>query len=219
MSNFSINSYIVPVQDYNNISGVNHGVNTVATQISQVNNSISNDVVEFTGKPDNKASGTFADKKFTIECSDGLTKRHLSGAIDNIDFNIKHNGKFLSADTLTGNIGDKELNLKVKEGLFTKNIRGDIGGSPVDLKVSDTWSGYKIKGNFKGKEVDIKLNSKFVGYSLESDNMSLRIKNKTLFGNDVNVNGTYKEDPDLIPILMDMVYCLNDEQIMMALCL
>jgi len=168
----------------------------------------------FTGKESKKAVGEFAGKNFEVECSEGLTNRSLSGAVDNLNFNIKHNGKFFKSDTLTGNIGDKELNLKVKDGFAKNTITGTLGDEPIDLKVSDSWSGYRIKGQFKNRDIDIKLHSKMVGYSLESDNMSLRIKSKTLFGNDVKVNGTYNDDPDLIPILMDIVYSLNNEELM-----
>lgn len=207
MSNLSITPYISPKYNISNINTEKLS-NQLQTQIK----TNTTDTVHFTGSKEQKASGTFADKKFTVDCKENLTNRVMSGTIDDLDFNIKHQGKFLKADTLTGNIGDKELNLKVSEGLFTKTINGDIGEQPINLKVSDTWSGYRIKGQFKDKDIDIKLNSKLVGYGLESDNMSLRIKNKTLFGNDVNVKGTYNEDPDLIPILMDMVYCLNAEE-------
>lgn len=212
MSNLSINSFITP-----NYNICNKYTGKVTPQTQLKTNNI--DTVNFTGDKQKKASGTFADKKFTVDCRDSLTNRRLSGTIDDLDFNIKHQGKFFKADTLTGNIGDKDLKLKVGEGLFTKTIEGNIGEQPVNLKVSDTWSGYRIKGQFKDKDVDIKLNSKLVGYGLESDNMSLRIKSKTLFGNDVNVKGTYNEDPDLIPILMDMVYCLNMEEAMTMLLL
>lgn len=211
MSNLSIYSFTTPKYIPNNYS----------TNISNTNNKLNTsgvDTVHFSGKTkDKKASGTFADKKFTIDCKETLTTRTMAGTIDNIDFNIKHSGKFLKSDVLSGNTGDKEINLKVKENLFSKNINGTVGDEPVDLKVSDSWSGYKIKGKFKDKDININLNSKFVGYSLESDKMSLRIKNKTLFGNDVNIKGTYNEDPDLIPILIDMVYCLNAEEAIMWL--
>ena len=170
----------------------------------------------FTGQGSKKAVGEFANKSFEVECSESLTNRRMSGSIDDLNFNIKHNGKVFKSDTLTGNIGNKDLNLTVKEGFFHKTMSGHLGKEPIELKISDSWSGYRIKGIFKNKDIDIKLNSKFVGYSLESDNMSLRIKNKTLFGNDVKVNGTYNDDPDLIPILMDTVYCLNNEELMYA---
>ncbi len=170
----------------------------------------------FTGKESKKAVGEFADKNFEVECSEGLTNRSMSGSVDDLNFNIKHNGKFFKADTLTGNIGDKELNLQVKDGFSKNTITGTLGDEPIDLKVSDSWSGYRIKGKFKNRDIDIKLHSKLVGYSLESDNMSLRIKSKTLFGNDVKVKGSYNDDPDLIPILMDIVYSLNNEELMVA---
>jgi len=168
----------------------------------------------FTGKESKKAVGEFAGKNFEVECNEGLTNRSLSGAVDNLNFNIKHNGKFLKSDTLTGNIGDKELNLKVKEDFNKNAITGTLGNEPIDLKVSDSWSGYRIKGQFKNRDIDIKLHSKMIGYSLESDNMSLRIKSKTLFGDNVKDNGAYNDDPDLIPILMDIVYSLNNEELM-----
>ena len=43
------------------------------------------------------------------------------------------------------------------------------------------------------------------------------IKSKSLFGNDVKVSGTYKNDPDLIPILMDVIYSLNDDETALAM--
>lgn len=172
----------------------------------------------FTGKSDKKASGTFANKSFEIECKEGFKGRSISGKVDDLDFNIKHNGKFFKADTMTGNIGDKELNLEVKEDFFSAStIKGTLGDDVIDLEVSGGLSGCRIKGEFKGKKIDIYLNSKIAGYSLESDNMSLEIKGKSLFGNDLKVNGTYNEDPDLIPILMDTVYSLNNEQLAMAM--
>ncbi len=167
----------------------------------------------FTGKSSNKATGEFADKKFEVECSESLKNRSLSGMVDGLNFNIKHNGKFFKADTITGNIGDKELNLEVKEKLTKRTISGTLGDDPINLEVTNTFSGYRIKGQFKKEDIDIKLNSKFNGYELESDKMSLRIKSKTLFGKDVKVKGSYNDDPDLVPILMDSVYCLNDEEI------
>lgn len=126
---------------------------------------------------------------------------------------------FFKADTMTGNIGSKELNLQVKENLTKRTITKTLGDDPIDLKVTETWSGYRIRGQFKNEEVDIKLHSKLNGYALESDIMSRRIKNKTLFGDDVKVQGSYNDDPDLIPILMDSVYSLNDEEMAMAIAL
>lgn len=183
----------------------------------QKTNQIPADSVEISKKNVKKGSGSFADKKFEIEASEGLTHRDLAGEVDGAAFDIRHQGKFLKADTITGYVGDKDLNLKVKEKLFGANIEGTIGDMPVNLKISDTWAGKRIKGQFKDKEIDIKLNSKFVGYGLESDKMNLRIKNKNFFGNDVNVKGTYNEDPDLIPILIDTVYSLQQEELMAAM--
>ncbi|CDE97560.1 unknown [Clostridium sp. CAG:813] len=111
----------------------------------------------------------------------------------------------------------KDINLTIKESIFSKKIVGDIGGEPVDLKASESWGGYNIKGKFKDKDINVKLDSKFVGYKLSSDNMSLRIKNKKLFGNDIKVEGTYNEDPELIPLLLDAVYNLQEEEMIMAL--
>ena len=136
-----------------------------------------------------------------------------------MNFKIRHNGKLLKNDTLTGNINDKDLNLKIKEGFFSRKVVGDIGGEPVNLKVSESWGGYNIKGNFKNKNINVELDSKFIGYKLSSDNMSLRIKNKNLFGTDVKVEGTYNEDPDLIPLLLDSVYTLQNEEAAMLLLL
>lgn len=188
-----------------NYSDRNHSVNTVKNLYSkQIADSVS-----FTSKT---GAGMFADKKFSVECSEGITNRKLSGNIDNFSFNIKHNGKVFKSDTITGDVGGKELNLKVKEGFSSDSVVGTIGEDPVNLKLSDDlFTGFKIKGNFKGKEVDIKLKDKFNGYSIEGDNIDLRIKSKTLFGNDVNVKGTYNSDPDLIPLLLDIVYMRDNE--------
>ena len=177
------------------------------------------DTIELSKKNVKKGAGIFADKKFTIEASEGLTHRDLTGTIDGVEFDIRHQGKFLKADTITGFVGDKELNLKSKAKLTGSVIEGTIGDKTVNLKVTDTWAGKRIKGTFKDKDIDIKLNSKFIGYALEGDNVDLRIKNKNLFGNDVNVKGTYNEDPDLIPILMDTVYGLQEEELVAAMVL
>ncbi len=111
----------------------------------------------------------------------------------------------------------KDINLTIKESIFSKKIVGDIGGEPVNLKASESWDGYNIKGKFKDKDINVKLDSKFVGYKLSSDNMSLRIKNKKLFGDDIKVEGTYNEDSELIPLLLDAVYNLQEEEMIMAL--
>jgi hypothetical protein len=167
----------------------------------------------FSGKcTDRKAAGKFADKNFDVECSNGLISRSVSGTIDDLDFKIKHSGKFFKADTLTGSIGNKDLNLTVKEGFAKKTIKGSLGDEPIDLKVTETFTGYRIKGKFKNKDINIKLDSKLNGYSLKSDNMSLSIKDKSLFSSDVRVKGTYNEDTELIPILLDTMYSLNDEE-------
>ena len=190
-----------------------------AVQAAPKAQSLPADTVELSKKNVKKGGGTFADKKFTIEASGGLTHRDLAGEIDGVEFDIRHQGKFLKADTITGFVGDKELNLKSKAKLTGSVIEGTIGDKTVNLKVTDTWAGKRIKGTFKDKDIDIKLNSKFIGYALEGDNVDLRIKNKNLFGNDVNVKGTYNEDPDLIPILMDTVYGLQEEELVMAVAL
>ena len=145
--------------------------------------------------------------------------RNLAGEIDGVKFNIRHQGKFLKADTITGFVGDKALKLETKDNLTGSVVSGTIGGKPVNLKISDTFAGKRIKGTFKDNDIDIKLNSKFVGYELKGNNIDLRIKNKTLFGNDVNVKGIFNEDTDLIPILMDTVYCLQEEEFMIAVSL
>lgn len=207
-----INSYTTPII-----------ANKNATKIARIdNNQIKTDTVQFSGNIDKdedikKSEGTFANQKFNVSCSSGLTHRTLSGTVGDMNFKIRHNGKLLKNDTLTGNINDKDLNLKIKEGFFSRKIVGDIGGEPVDLKASESWGGYNIKGKFKDKDINVKLDSKFVGYKLSSDNMSLRIKNKKLFGNDIKVEGTYNEDPELIPLLLDAVYTLQDEEMIMAL--
>ncbi len=209
-----INSYTPPII-----------ANKNATKIARIdNNQIKTDTVQFSGNIDKdedikKSEGTFANQKFNVSCSSGLTHRTLSGTVGDMNFKIRHNGKLLKNDTLTGNINDKDLNLKIKEGFFSRKVVGDIGGEPVNLKVSESWGGYNIKGNFKNKNINVELDSKFIGYKLSSDNMSLRIKNKNLFGTDVKVEGTYNEDPDLIPLLLDSVYTLQNEEAAMLLLL
>lgn len=207
-----INSYSTPII-----------ANKNTTKIARIdNNQIKADTVQFSGNIDKdedikKSEGTFANQKFNVSCSSGFTHRTLSGTVGDMNFKIRHNGKLLKNDTLTGNINDKDLNLKIKEGFFSRKVVGDIGGEPVDLKASESWGGYNIKGKFKDKDINVKLDSKFVGYKLSSDNMSLRIKNKKLFGNDIKVEGTYNEDPELIPLLLDAVYTLQEEEKIMAL--
>lgn len=190
-----------------------------AVQIAHKSQSIPADSVELSKKNIKKGVGTFADKKFTIKASEGFMSRNLAGEIDGVKFNIRHQGKFLKADTITGFVGDKALKLETKDNLTGSVVSGTIGGKPVNLKISDTFAGKRIKGTFKDNDIDIKLNSKFVGYELKGNNIDLRIKNKTLFGNDVNVKGIFNEDTDLIPILMDTVYCLQEEEFMIAVSL
>lgn len=208
----SINSYTTPII-----------ANKNATKIARIdNNKIKADTVQFSGNIDKdedikKSEGTFANQKFNVSCSTTLTKRTLKGAVGDTNFSICNNGKFLKSNTLTGNVNGKDINLTIKESIFSRKIVGDIGGEPVDLKASESWGGYNIKGKFKDKDINVKLDSKFIGYKLSSDNMSLRIKNKNLFGTDVKVEGTYNEDPDLIPLLLDAVYTLQDEEMIMAL--
>lgn len=197
--------------------------NKNATKIARIdNNQIKADTVQFSGNIDKdedikKSEGTFANQKFNVSCSSGFTHRTLSGTVGDTNFSICNNGKFLKSNTLTGNVNGKDINLTIKESIFSRKIVGDIGGEPVDLKASESWGGYNIKGKFKDKDINVKLDSKFVGYKLSSDNMSLRIKNKKLFGNDIKVEGTYNEDPELIPLLLDAVYTLQDEEMIMAL--
>lgn len=207
-----INSYTTPII-----------ANKNATKIARINNNqIKTDTVQFSGNIDKdedikKSEGTFANQKFNVSCSSGFTHRTLSGTVGDTNFSICNNGKFLKSNTLTGNVNGKDINLTIKESIFSRKIVGDIGGEPVDLKASESWGGYNIKGKFKDKDINVKLDSKFIGYKLSSDNMSLRIKNKNLFGTDVKVEGTYNEDPDLIPLLLDAVYTLQDEEMIMAL--
>lgn len=207
-----INSYTPPII-----------ANKNATKIARIdNNQIKADTVQFSGNIDKdedikKSEGTFANQKFNVSCSSGFTHRTLSGTVGDTNFSICNNGKFLKSNTLTGNVNGKDINLTIKESIFSRKIVGDIGGEPVDLKASESWGGYNIKGKFKDKDINVKLDSKFIGYKLSSDNMSLRIKNKNLFGTDVKVEGTYNEDPDLIPLLLDAVYTLQDEEMIMAL--
>ena len=210
----SINSYTTPII-----------ANKNATKIARIdNNQIKADTVQFSGNIDKdedikKSEGTFANQKFNVSCSTTLTKRTLKGAVGDTNFSICNNGKFLKSNTLTGNVNGKDINLTIKESIFSRKIVGDIGGEPVDLKASESWGGYNIKGKFKDKDINVKLDSKFIGYKLSSDNMSLRIKNKNLFGTDVKVEGTYNEDPDLIPLLLDSVYTLQNEEAAMLLLL
>ena len=159
------------------------------------------------------ASGHFADKNFEVECKQGLSNRSLSGKVDDLNFNIKHNGKVFKADEITGNIGDKPLNIKMSDSVAKLNLKGTLGNEPIDLKVSRTFSGYNLKGQFKDKKLDIDLERKWNSFAIKSDKMDLRVKNKSMFGNDVKVKGTYNEDKDLIPLLMDMAYSLNDEEL------
>lgn len=207
-----INSYTTPII-----------ANKNATKIARIdNNQIKTDTVQFSGNIDKdedikKSEGTFANQKFNVSCSSGFTHRTLSGTVGDTNFSICNNGKFLKSNTLTGNVNGKDINLTIKESIFSRKIVGDIGGEHVDLKASESWGGYNIKGKFKDKDINVKLDSKFVGYKLSSDNMSLRIKNKKLFGNDIKVEGTYNEDPELIPLLLDAVYTLQDEEMIMAL--
>lgn len=207
-----INSYSTPII-----------ANKNTTKIARIdNNQIKADTVQFSGNIDKdedikKSEGTFANQKFNVSCSSGFTHRTLSGTVGDTNFSICNNGKFLKSNTLTGNVNGKDINLTIKESIFSRKIVGDIGGEPVDLKASESWGGYNIKGKFKDKDINVKLDSKFIGYKLSSDNMSLRIKNKNLFGTDVKVEGTYNEDPDLIPLLLDAVYTLQDEEMIMAL--
>ena len=207
-----INSYTSPII-----------ANKNATKIARIdNNQIKTDTVQFSGS-NNKTEkvetteGSFANQKFNVSCSTTLTKRTLKGAVGDTNFSICNNGKFLKSNTLTGNVNGKDINLTIKESIFSRKIVGDIGGEPVDLKASESWGGYNIKGNFKNKNINVELDSKFIGYKLSSAKMSLRIKNKNLFGTDVKVEGTYNEDPDLIPLLLDAVYTLQDEEMIMAL--
>lgn len=209
-----INSYSTPII-----------ANKNTTKIARIdNNKIKTDTVQFSGsnaktEKVETTEGSFANQKFNVSCSTTLTKRTLKGTVGDTNFSICNNGKFLKSNTLTGNVNGKDINLTIKESIFSKKIVGDIGGEPVNLKVSESWGGYNIKGNFKNKNINVELDSKFIGYKLSSDKMSLRIKNKNLFGTDVKVEGTYNEDPDLIPLLLDSVYTLQNEEAAMLLLL
>jgi hypothetical protein len=157
-------------------------------------------------------SGKFADKKFTVTCKNGMFGRTLAGEVDDLDYKIKHNGHFFKADTISGEINGKDLDLDVKTKLGHGVVKGYIGDDPVDLKIYDTFNGYKITGKFKDEDVNIKVKSKLLNYSIESDDMSLKVKGKSLFSNDVRVKGQYNADPELIPLLMDFVYTINNDE-------
>lgn len=159
-----------------------------------------------------KASGQFADKDFEVECKNKFSNRSLSGKVDSLDFNINHNNKLFKSDLITGTIGDKNLNLELTNSFAKQNLKGKLGDKDVDLKITHTFGGYNIKGIFKDQKIDIDIDIKWRGFAIKSDKIDLNVKGKSLFGNDVKVQGKYEEDPDLIPILMDMVYSLNNDQ-------
>ncbi len=140
-----------------------------------------------------------------------LNTKTISGNIEGQPFKLTHKGKFIKSDTLTGNIGTKPVNLKYNEGLSGIALKGIIGKAPVDIEIKDGWSGYTITGNFKGRKINIKYNNKLIGGStFTSENMNLTMKKKSLLSKDVNISGKFNGDSDLIPVLMELNYVLEN---------
>lgn len=174
------------------------------------------DVVEIKGSKLKSAKGDFADKKFAILCNEGWNSRTLNGKVGETEFVIHHDGNFFKSDKLTGLVNDKKIDLAYKQGFSHNTLSGKIGDENVNLKYSQNLSGVKISGDFKGKPISFQINNKMNGFSVKGEDINLRLKGKW-FGNDMNMTGEYKADPDLIPIMLEFAYILNDDMSELAL--
>ena len=128
------------------------------------------------------------------------------------------NAKTEKVETTEGSFANQKFNVSCSTTLTKRTLKGAVGDTNFSICNNGKFlKSNTLTGNVNGKDINVKLDSKFVGYKLSSDNMSLRIKNKKLFGNDIKVEGTYNEDPELIPLLLDAVYNLQEEEMIMAL--
>ncbi|MGN0192282.1 MAG: hypothetical protein ACI4CY_01985 [Candidatus Gastranaerophilaceae bacterium] len=88
------------------------------------------------------------------------------------------------------------------------NYTGTVGNETADCRITHSPQGFAVLGHFKSKDVNINIIPKNDGYSAESENMTLMFKNKNMLGNNIEITGDYKEDPELVPILANAVYTL-----------
>ena len=160
----------------------------------------------------NDINGTFGGKDFNIKIDDGFMDRTISGSVDDLNFKLRHNGNFFKDNEITGKIGDEDVSLKVKTGLERQRIFGKIGDEPINLKVDGFMGEYQINGKYKNKKFKIDITGIPGGYALSNDDMCLKLVNKKFLGNDISVQGNYSEEPELIPILVDVLCRLDNRE-------
>ena len=146
--------------------------------------------------------------KTDVNCTQSETKRTISGESDGKKFELTHFANFSGTDSVTGIIGDKPVKMSFENDGAGFNYTGTVGNETADFRITHSPQGFAVLGHFKSKDVNINIIPKNDGYSAESENMTLMFKNKNMLGNNIEITGNCKEDPDLVPILTNAVYTL-----------
>ena len=183
------------------------------------NNNIDNKIL-FCSKHQ-KENDSFVKSDIDIKCR--FFKDSLSGTINGMSFNLSHPNLlmgvgimntvlYVNNKDITGDINNKEVKLHYKKNLFKKDsLKGAVGDTDVDLKISRSflWNKVKIKGTYGNDKVDLKFRKNPLGYKIKSENTDLQIKGKHILSNDLSVKGSFNENKELLPLIIDMI---NDDR-------
>lgn len=129
--------------------------------------------------------GQIGDLVFSIQKQNIFNAHHsqYSGTVADklTSFGIKRGWNIIKPDTISGNIGNNEINLSIK-----KNIRGDA----------------TITGEYAGDSINLTLKKSAFGnkYTLVGDNTNYTISDK-MFSYNMDTKGSFEYSEELLPIL------------------
>lgn len=164
---------------------------------------------------------TLQPQKIGTKIKFGFFKDTLSGSVDGKDFEIKQSASFKNMLKLNGTFDGKPVHIEGKYRTFRPvKITGQIGDKKVDLIYKQNWCKYNLKGNFDGKEIDIKMKNGWNSRKIKGEGIDMNFKNKGLFSNQGSFKGYFQSTPELLPLLLALINkANNDEAAMIMLCL
>ena len=152
-------------------------------------------------------------KVYEFKIKDRLISRDTIGEINDKAFYITHTHSFLNSDKISGVINRKKVEIEINEMPIRTKITGTIGNKKIDLTLLTTWDGKEVSGNYGETKVELKIKRGINSFSIIGDETNLSIGRVQLFSGSGKMEGQFKEEDELFPILINEIYCTRNTEL------
>ncbi len=141
----------------------------------------------------------------------------IKGNVDGMDYSLNENKRAFSETVdYFGNINGKEVQYEVSpsNGILRDGaIKGQIGEEEVNLTVKKGMFGKtQITGTYKGQEINLTIQSDWLGNkTITGNDTNVKIDNQFL-SSDKSVSGEFGSNSELMPLILSYLKVDQDKQ-------